>query len=194
MDSGANISCFGSEAERVVGKLGLKIKRLCSAVKTADGAEQAIIGYVDVQVKYADQTKRIRFYLIPLLNQTLYLGIDFWKEFGLSVVPMKIAELENQPPTDSKTHHLSPEQTRRLQQVLKTFPSSETDGLGKTSLIQHSIITPNCEPVKQRYYAVSPAVQNLIDVELNRMIALGVVEESQSPLSSPVVLIRKDTG
>lgn len=29
LDSGANISCFGSEAERVVGKLGLKIKRLC---------------------------------------------------------------------------------------------------------------------------------------------------------------------
>lgn len=33
-----------------------------------------------------------------------------------------------------------------------------------------------------------------MDEELNRMISLGVIEESQSPWSSPVVLIRKENG
>lgn len=47
--------------------------------------------------------------------------------------------------------------------------------------------------MKQRYYAISPGVQQLIDIELERMLKLGVVEPSQSPWSSPMVLIRKDT-
>lgn len=194
LDSGASISCFGADAEKLVDKLGLKKKRLCSAVKTADGANQAIIGYVDAQVNYSGNSSLVRFYLIPSLKQPVYLGIDFWKAFGLSIGSTTIAELELQTPADPNTHPLSPEQTLRLQRVVETFPSSDTNGLGKTNLIQHSIDTPNCKPVKQRYYAVSPAVQILMDDELNRMISLGVVEESQSPWSSPVVLIRKDTG
>lgn len=193
LDSGANISCFGKDADKLVSSLGLKRKRISSAVKTADGTNQEIVGHVNVLVKYTDKTKLIRFYLIPSLTQSLYLGIDFWKAFGLNIGSSTIAEIGIQDPIKSNTHLLSSDQSFRLQQVIKSFPSSDTEGLGKTNLITHSIVTPNCSPVKQRYYAVSPAVQNLMDVELNRMIALGVVEESQSPWSSPVVLIRKDT-
>lgn len=192
LDSGANISCFGSNAVDEVARLGLKWKRLKSAVKTADGASQAIVGYVDTKVRYGSKIHVIRFYLIPSLSQSVYLGIDFWKIFGLA--PMVVAELDMSPPVDPNVHSLNVDQSARLQQVIRMFPSSDVDGLGKTDLLQHSIDTPGQEPIKQRFYAVSPAVQNLMDVELNRMLSLGVIEESQSPWSSPVVLIRKDTG
>lgn len=121
----------------------------------------------------------------------LYLGIDFWKAFGIAP---QIEEITSTDPDYSNTHTLNSKQASLLAEVVSMFPSSDVDGLGKTPLIQHSIDTPGCEPVKQRYYAVSPAIQKLMDGEINRMIELGVIEESQSPWSSPVVLIRKDTG
>lgn len=191
LDSGANISCFGKGAEESVKRLGLKWKHINSVVKTADGASQAIIGYVDAEVSYARRSNLIRIYLIPSLSQVLYLGIDFWNFFGITPTVAEVADFNV---VDPNTHSLNTDQSIRLSEVVALFPSSDVDGLGKTSLLQHSIDTSGSEPVKQRYYAVSPAIQKLMDVELNRMLALGVIEESQSPWSSPVVLIRKDSG
>lgn len=191
LDSGANISCFGKGAEETVNKLGLKWKRIHSAVKTADGVNQSIIGYADADVIYADQKHSLRLYIIPSLTQTLYLGIDFWKVFGIAP---SISELSRPELPDPNLHTLTPSQSTRVDKVIASFPSSSSEELGKTSLIQHTIATPNCVPVKQRYYAVSPAIQKLMDAELDRMLKLGVIEESQSPWSSPMVLIRKDAG
>lgn len=42
-----------------------------------------------------------------------------------------------------------------------------------------------------RHYPVSPAVQALMYKELDRMIALGVIEESQSACSSSIVIVQK---
>lgn len=190
LDSGANISCFGDDAEEVVRQLGLKIHNIESVVNTADGAAQSIIGYVDTPVTYGTNTKTVRFYVIPSLKQKLYLGYDFWKLFGLA--PVEVSELN--VPIDPNFHILSPLEQSQLDKVKILFPSSDIEGLGRTSLLQHHIDTTDSDPIKQRFYAVSPAVQALAEKELDRMIELGVVEESQSPWSSPVVLIRKDTG
>ncbi|KAH8298698.1 hypothetical protein KR018_006899, partial [Drosophila ironensis] len=64
-------------------------------------------------------------------------------------------------------------------------------GLGKTHLISHSIDVGETKAVKQRHYAVSPAVEKLLHGEVERMIKLVVIEESQSAWSSPVVLVQK---
>lgn len=46
-------------------------------------------------------------------------------------------------------------------------------------------------PVKDRYYPVSPAVQESIYAEVDEMLKLGVIEESQSPWSSRCTLVRR---
>lgn len=65
LDSGATISCFGKNAFDNVNKCELKWK------------DQSIKGFADVRINYKGQAKLIRFYLIPSLANTLYLGIDF---------------------------------------------------------------------------------------------------------------------
>lgn len=45
--------------------------------------------------------------------------------------------------------------------------------------------------IMQRQYSVSPAIQKYICEELKPMLSLGVIEETQSPWSSPVVLVSK---
>lgn len=194
LDSGASVSCLGANAIEQAKKFGLKVKRMSSAVQTADGASQQIIGYIDAPTKFRAKCHLVRFYLIPSLSNDVYLGIDFWSAFGLA--PRLVEEISCPPKNvdRSNMHQLNEEQSRRLKETTDLFPSSDVDGLGKTTLLQHVIDTGAHEPVKQRYYAISPGVQQLIDIELERMLKLGVVEPSQSPWSSPMVLIRKDTG
>jgi len=93
---------------------------------------------------------------------------------------------------------LSPEQQEQIQQVLSSLEDS--DGLDSnghlrvTPLVEHRIDTGNAQPVKQRYYPVSPPIQKIINEELDRMLKLGIVEESRSPWSSPILVVKKPNG
>ncbi|XP_055910711.1 uncharacterized protein LOC129945075 [Eupeodes corollae] len=57
--------------------------------------------------------------------------------------------------------------------------------------MEHVIDTGDALPGKQRHYPVSTAVQVILYEELDRMLDLGVIEESESSWCSPVVLFRK---
>lgn len=200
LDSGASISCLGGDAAKKISDWELPFKPINTSVKTASGAEQKVMGYSDVIVSYGEKRRLIRLYVVPSLTLDLYLGIDFWNEFGL--VPMQIDELEadhecdklDENPEKPRMHSLTTEQLEKLELVKKCFPSFETEGLGKTSLIQHIITTTETRPIKQRHYPVSPPIQERMYAELDRMLALGVIEESQSPWNSPVVLTKKSNG
>lgn len=97
------------------------------------------------------------------------------------------AEIEE----ENKAHDLTPLQNQKLQEIRAQFPSFLDRGLGKTHLQTHTIDTGDALPVKDRHYPVPPAVQKLLYAELDRMLGLGVIEESQSPWSHPVTLVRK---
>ena len=57
----------------------------------------------------------------------------------------------------------------------RNFLSFEEKGLGKTSVTKHSIqLIKGAEPVKERFYPISPAVQELLFTEVDNMLQLGV--------------------
>lgn len=203
MDSGATVSCFGRGAYETVRKCGLKVKAIGKlAVRTASNEEQAVEGCVDASVCFQGLNKRIRFYLIPTLGKTIYLGVDFWIAFNLlPKVEEVLLERETdvmEPPEEEASvpdmHKLTPSQKIELDAVIAKFPSFEAKGLGKTTLIKHNIDVQGAKPSKQRYYAVSPAMERKMYAEVDRMLALGVVEESMSPWNSPVTIVPKANG
>lgn len=191
LDSGASISCLGRGATDFLNRHGLQYSRVHSNVNTADGTSQTVLGYLDTTIEYGNQFRLCRIYIVPSLSQSLYLGIDFWNSFG--IVPATIAELEV-PSIDPNQHDLTAHQKGRLDQVVNLFPSFATKGLGRTMLTTHIIDTGSASPIKQRHYPVSPAVQALIDQELDRMLSMGVIEESNSAWSSPVVVVKRANG
>lgn len=97
----------------------------------------------------------------------------------------------NKPNTSSYEYPLSESERQQLSTIKELFPNFEKQGLGRTSLIQHKIDIGSSEPVKQRYYPVSPAVEKLMYQEIDRMLSLGVIEPSSSPWSSPMRLVVK---
>ncbi|UYV61745.1 K02A2.6-like [Cordylochernes scorpioides] len=63
-----------------------------------------------------------------------------------------------------------------------------------TSTVKHKINTGDQTPIKQRPYRVAPSERRLIQDEVNKMIENHIVKPSESPWSSPVILVRKKDG
>ena len=65
---------------------------------------------------------------------------------------------------------------------------------GTSNIAQHSITMKHDRPLKQRYSPNNPAVQNLINIEVDNLLEDQRIEPSKSPYSSPVVLVKKTNG
>jgi hypothetical protein len=73
-------------------------------------------------------------------------------------------------------------------EVLKNQP-------GKTTLIEHDIeMEPGVKPVRQHSYRIPQAKLEIAKREVESMLELGVIEESNSPWSSPYLLVPKPDG
>lgn len=220
LDTGASISCVGSDLARVDFSKFSNFTRCKTHVKTADGNAQQVIGWINVDITFKDIIRNLNLFIIPSLSQRLILGIDFWKNFNLmpnviesvdivhksilsishskSCIPTDEApcSIENDKiynSNDSEEHPYSLTSSQRLQlnTIISLFPDFQKEGLGRTSLIQHEIDVGEAKPIKQRFYPVSPAVEKLMYDEIDRMLALGVIEKSSSPWSSPMRLVIK---
>ncbi len=73
------------------------------------------------------------------------------------------------------------------------FAKSKYD-LGQTNVCEHSINTGNAIPVRQRLRRTPHAFVEEEEKEIQKMLDIGVIQESTSPWASPVVLVRKTDG
>lgn len=172
-------------------------------IKTANGGETEVVGVIALPVVWDNVTKDLEFLIVPGLQQEVYLGVDFWQTFNLNVVSRNrsigagVAELvpaDGDLSFDAVQHVLTPEQSVALERVKAQYPSFSVLGLGRTDMEEHVIdVIDENVPVKQRHYPISPAIQKLIYAELDRMLAMGVIEESNSSWNSPVSLVVKGT-
>ncbi|UYV73982.1 K02A2.6-like [Cordylochernes scorpioides] len=60
--------------------------------------------------------------------------------------------------------------------------------------VKRRINTGDHLPTKQRHYRVAPRERQIIQDEVNKMEKLDIIQPSESPWASPVVLIRKKDG
>ncbi|GFW33918.1 retrovirus-related Pol polyprotein from transposon opus [Trichonephila clavipes] len=92
---------------------------------------------------------------------------------------------------------LSDEQRNKLSELLRKFSGlfTKTDKstAAKTN-VKHRIFTGDHAPINQRAYRVSPTERRIIHEEVRKMLDEGIVQPSESPWSSPVVLVRKKDG
>ncbi|KAL7726195.1 hypothetical protein ACLKA6_001600 [Drosophila palustris] len=142
----------------------------------------------------------------PYAAMELYLGIDFWRAFEIApdvlgaptihetvpdvaeaiVANMDISYYrdEDDGVSDPEMWNLEERQVTQLEAVKREFLQFEKDGLGKTHLLQHRIqLIEGTEPnrTKDRHYPLSPAKQEIVWAEVDKMLQLGIIEESGSP-------------
>ena len=66
--------------------------------------------------------------------------------------------------------------------------------LGRAIGVEHEINLTTNEPVKLAAYRVSPKEKQIIREQVKEMLENKVIEESNSPYSAPVVLVKKKNG
>ena len=89
---------------------------------------------------------------------------------------------------------LSVEQRGQVDKVLNEFADVLTDIPGTTTFIEHDIKLNTAEPIRSKGYPIPYQSVDTVNEEVNKMLELGVIEPSNAPFSSPIVLIRKKDG
>lgn len=83
LDTGASISCLGSNLASTDFTKYPNFFKCKSFVKTADGNKQAVVGWFEVIISFKNKTSPLKLFIIPSISQRLILGIDFWSAFDL---------------------------------------------------------------------------------------------------------------
>ena len=194
LDSGASVSVLGKNSLHFIKQHNITLRPFRSCISTADGSKNTVLGHCKLPVLYKGVTKYIDFYIVPSLTQEAYLGLDFWRNFAIApnLIPvLESLDIESSKNKDICFHNLSPEQKLQLESTVTLFPSFENLGLGSTNILQHHIDTGDSAPIKCKHYPLSPPRQAEVYQELDRLLEMGVIEESNSPWCFPVVNVRK---
>jgi len=81
-----------------------------------------------------------------------------------------------------------------LWKLLHEFEDIFCDLPGKTDAIEHRIVLTDGNPIRCKPYPVPYALKSTIIEEVKDMERLGVIEKSDSPYSSPILIVKKKDG
>ncbi|XP_062616792.1 uncharacterized protein LOC134278492 [Saccostrea cucullata] len=116
---------------------------------------------------------------------------DSSNEHLLHILPMKATESF----TDVKVNHsLSSDQLESINDVLHEFQEVLTDLPGRTNVIQHEVHLTTKEPIRNRPYQIPYAVRSAVREEIQHMIDMDIIEPSESPYASSIVVAKKSDG
>lgn len=209
LDSGSAVTIIGNNAHNTLMNRGFKLYTNDGiSIIAAGGQRLNSIGYFDLPIYFENQFHILKTYVIPEIQSSLILGIDFWRAFKLCPQYLGSIQLCSMPLMDlnisedkSITRIYSYENLDTSQKAIaKDIVNQYNDisfhhkGLGRTHLITHCIDTGDSPPIRQRYYRLSPEKQKILIEQLDEMIRLDVVEPCESAWQSPVLLVNKKNG
>ncbi|KAK9730836.1 Integrase zinc binding domain [Popillia japonica] len=125
-------------------------------------------------------------------------GADFWRIHGI-IPDLRRGEwtFASEIPVSSVNHLTSdldqPQHLNLENLINESFPACKEGELGCTNLIEYKLKVTG-PPIKQRYYPISPAMQKIVNGELDEMLRLGVVQKSSSAWSSLILVVPKKDG
>ncbi|XP_072022131.1 uncharacterized protein [Amphiura filiformis] len=120
----------------------------------------------------------------------------------LVLKPMSNEELLHLPPLEPKEsvsdvhigENLDETQTNAVKRLLGSYHEVLTDLPGKTNLGEHEIKLIDEEPVKRKPYPIPHALRDKVKEEVQTMLKMGIIERSNSPYASPLVICKKSDG
>ncbi|NQZ62984.1 reverse transcriptase domain-containing protein [Crocosphaera sp.] len=90
--------------------------------------------------------------------------------------------------------NLSSSQKTEIHDLVDSFSDIFSDLPAKTNAMKHTITVSSKEPVKLKPYPLPFSSEQVVREEVNNMLLNDVIEPSDSPYSSPIVLVKKRDG
>lgn len=202
VDTGAMVNLIGDRVATLLESHDIHPEGQAVELRMADGSSCQTWNRYWLNGMVVNKRHTWDAYHIPGLTSDLIIGMRTIA--ALDLIQIKV------PYVDARGDRLTSKHCHDCVGVIDTLPSEEAQKLedflkielplfdavaGQTTLIEHTIrLKENVVPIKQRHYPRNPAMQAIINDEVTAMLREGVIEPSESPWSSPVVLIRKSTG
>lgn len=201
LDTGAVANAVGETVANHLRDIGQTSTTVNVGLRMADGTSSRATEEFSVSGMIGECHHSWAAFYVTSLTSDLILGINLIRELGLnpcdwdglqSQLDVRDSETSNPldtlaTPTDS--------QEKRLREFLDSELPLFNDVSGRTHLVQHEIhLKPDVTPIKQRHYPRNPAMQAVINDEVESMLRDGVIEPSSSAWSSPIVMIKKSAG
>ncbi|XP_036143394.1 uncharacterized protein K02A2.6-like [Monomorium pharaonis] len=197
LDTGSEASFVSPQTAAILETDGFPTKPATGRVHLANGSNTRITGYMTLPVATSGPEIWHDFQIMPGLDAEILAGVDFWARLRQAIPPPPIKRAYAATPRQvAETCHggLTPSEQRHLREFLDTELPLFENVRGPTDRIQHAIRIHGHPPIKQRYRPRNPAMQAIIDTEVEGMLREGVIEPSRSAWSSPIVIVKKKDG
>lgn len=89
---------------------------------------------------------------------------------------------------------LNERQIMDLKNIIADFSDVFSDEPGYTSSIEHVINLETATPIAKKPYPIPHHLVDIFNKEIDKMLEMGIIEPSNSPYCSPVVLVKKTDG
>lgn len=200
LDSGATSTIIGNPGWEFLKSCGSKLGAGPDRCVVADGSSCVCLGRVQVPMELEGKTRVISALVVPNIANQLILGVDFWR--AMEIVPdlgRDVWSFAAQSPVSaiapvSTAIELTHQEQVQLDRLIQRLLTTTSKALGTLKVMHEINVVPGTAPIKQKAYRVSPFRQKMMEAELDKMLALGVVEPSNSPWAAPVCMIPKRDG
>jgi len=159
-------------------------------VRLANGNETSVPDWYKVPVEIGGARAIHSFGVMPGLTVDMILGVDIIARLNIHIPPPP----KNTRPETCGCDPVPESKEGRLRRFLAVELPKFDCIHGPTNVTEHKIRLKTDVPIKQRYRPRNPAMQQVIDTEVQEMERAGIIEPSRSPWSSPVVIAKKKDG
>ena len=86
---------------------------------------------------------------------------------------------------------LNPKERKQVEELIQEFPETFSEKPGRTTLMEHDIKLTTDTPVRVKQYPLPYSMMEAVGDEVRNMLELKVIERSESPYCSPIVIVKK---
>lgn len=182
IDTGAVVSLINDEVATFLTSKGTSPRRGQYQISLANSAQVPVVWTYTFRSEINGIERELSMAHLPSLTVPIIFGVDIIRPLGLVKLNFPKWETDDQNtavdcvnPGNEPFQSNEQEDNRKLDQneneKLNTFLCEELlkfdSSTGRTTLVEHHIKLKNKEPIKQRYYPRNPAMQNVINEEVN---------------------------
>ncbi|XP_037930020.1 uncharacterized protein LOC119664634, partial [Teleopsis dalmanni] len=166
-------------------------------VRLADGSPRHVNNIIDTCLQMGRDEYQVSLLVLDGMVHDIVLGMDFLNTasstfcIGENVVKFGQVSKTNLSPVSLNSTF---DEEQCIQKFLETELAEFKTLEGLSDIASHSITMKDDRLIKQRYYPRNPAMQKVLDKEIDELLKQGCIERSHSPYSSPVVLEIKYLG